>query len=282
MTIIRLLERMDYKYCIFYNQISSAETAIRELGNWPIRGKKVDIDFASPEVIRRFQERLDSGLGNSSVSICGSSSPVNQIPVLGSGTFKDTPVRKARSRMGEYEDGMKMGYHSGYRNDLDGDSKPMTTLKTLVGDSSPPSSASNTSRGLSVNSRDSHEGTLENHVYRRLEPGTDGQRSALLAGAKADTKESSRADKFSSGTVKIDLNCHETDSAIVTSSSDIIAVENSDTDAHSNFTGSSTSGDEKVGSLFEPGMCENSTSKIDYDFKAIFKVKINYYFFVIL
>lgn len=94
-------------------QISSAETAIRELGNWAIKGKKLDIDFASQEVIRRFLERLDAGVGNSSV--CGSSSPnSNPLAVHNAGTFKDSATRKARSRLGEYlgdEDSLKTPYH---------------------------------------------------------------------------------------------------------------------------------------------------------------------------
>ena len=133
------------------------------------------------------------------------------------------------------------------RNDLDGDSKPMTTLKSLE-ESSPPSNL-NIGRMRSA-SRDSHESNLEIHAFRRLEPAMEGPRSNMVS-AKSNGKE--RTENFSnSGSVKLDLNCHETDSAIVTSSSDIIAVENSDNDVHSNFTGSSTSGDEKVGS-FEPG-----------------------------
>ncbi|ODN03900.1 hypothetical protein Ocin01_02796, partial [Orchesella cincta] len=272
-----------------YEEISSAETAIRELGNWAIKGKKLDIDFASQEVIRRYLERLDPGLSNSSLSICGSSSPSsNPIAALNAGVFKDAASRKARSRLGEYlgdEDGVKSGYNSyrynddaflNYkenskvlgcivlmffyygliRNELDNDSKPMTTVK-LLDESSPPSTL-NASRILS--GREPHENlnsTVDHHGYKRLEHSTDSQRNAAVC-TKSGGKE--RTEKFSSsGSIKIDLSCHETDSAIVTSSSDIIAVENSDTDVHSNFTGSSASGDEKVGS-FEPATKHRKSS----------------------
>lgn len=132
-----------------------------------------------------------------------------------------------------------------YRNDLDG-----TTLQSVE------ESDSNAGRLLNVAPHEGFSSPLELHGYRRLEvaSASEGQRSAM-GGTKSNGKE--RTEKFSSsGSVKIDLNCHETDSAIVTSSSDIIAVENSDTDVHSNFTGSSASGDEKVGS-FEPGADNN-------------------------
>jgi len=48
---------------------------------------------------------------------------------------------------------------------------------------------------------------------------------------------------------KIDFSCHETDSAIVTSSSDVIVNEKSESDMNLGSSSSSVNGDEKLSSL---------------------------------
>ncbi|XP_035714893.1 protein split ends isoform X4 [Folsomia candida] len=221
-----------------FQEISEAQTAIRQLRSWVIKGKRLQVDFASNDVIRRVVQRVTgvtpSPAGNSSPGLISSPSIGNSVIPL-----HDTiNIGRKMSKQEEEDDDDNDGI---YNIPEDSDSyirvsKTDRNLRRIV-----PSSKSQLA---SINSEmDGTVGYASDRAPYSIRPYTspvspDADHSSSLAGQQAPNSSV----RSSNSTSKIDFNCHETDSAVVTSSSDIVVGDKSE--VHSN---SGMNFDDKLG-----------------------------------
>jgi hypothetical protein len=246
------------------------------------------VDFASAEVIKIFQERVSSGYVStpeSSSSFQRSGSPLTVVT-------KEKGGRRARNKLDCDDSSYRyveswndrrpidlgvicndlnchglnffvLSWLVYSRRTVDGSKMIVSTELPSGSDKFHEDASADLSPKDVLTPGDEVQGKLSGSF--RLKDGytspvsPDADHSAL-----DNLEQSSEKTSTSNSKNKIDLSCHETDSAIVTSSSDVIVNEKSESDMNHGSSSSSVNGDDKLSSL-EYGKLDNNNISILID-----------------